>query len=94
MTIEVTPEAAEVLRRSVELGGVDPATGGVRLRLARGLTGGSTLQVELSEGPSNGEEVVESEGVRLFIDPSVLEDAPNATVDLEAPHDRIVLRPL
>jgi hypothetical protein len=35
MDIEITEEAVEVLRRSLELGNVDPSTGGVRLRTAR-----------------------------------------------------------
>ncbi len=45
MGIEVTDEAIEVLRRSLDLGGVDPTTGGIRLRGATGLGGGFDVQV-------------------------------------------------
>jgi hypothetical protein len=38
--IEVTQEAVEILHRSLELGNIDPASGGVRLRAAHGLGGG------------------------------------------------------
>ena len=93
MDIEVTPEAAEVLRRSIELGGVDPATGGVRFRIARGLGGGSSVQLEFAEKPADGEEVVETDGVRLFVDTKAL-GMDRATVALEEPHSRITLRPL
>jgi Fe-S cluster assembly iron-binding protein IscA len=91
MKVTVTPEAAEVLRRSLELGGVS-AEGGVRLRLARGLGGGSSVQVELAAGPLKGELVIEAEGVRLFVEPSALDGLTDPIVALEEPHDRIVLR--
>src|SRR5687768_14955278 len=42
MDIEVTDEAVTILKRSFELAGIDPAAGGVRLRVARGLGGGSS----------------------------------------------------
>jgi Fe-S cluster assembly iron-binding protein IscA len=93
MTLEVTPEAAEVLRRSLELGGVEASTGGVRLRMARGLGGGASVQIELANAPLDGEEVVEADGVRLFVDPSAVEGIEDPVVALAQPHDRIVLRP-
>jgi hypothetical protein len=92
MSIEVTEEAAGVLRRSLELGRIDPATGGVRLRRARALGGGSDVQVELAEGPAPNDEVVELEGLRVFVDPSVTEALPDAIVVVEPEHDRIAVR--
>jgi Fe-S cluster assembly iron-binding protein IscA len=94
MGIEVTREAAEVLRRSLELGGVDPAgAGGVRLRGSHGLGGGFDIQVELAEKPLEGEEVVVGDGVRLFVDPRVTESIPDAVVAVEPQHQTIVVRP-
>ena len=93
MPIQVTEEAIEVLRRSLELGGVDPTAGGVRLRAARGLGGGLDVQVELADGPLEGETTVESSDVRLFVDPSVTEAIPNAVVAVEPQHETIVVRP-
>jgi Fe-S cluster assembly iron-binding protein IscA len=93
MNLEVTTRAVEVLRRSLELGGIDPATGGIRLRKARGLGGGTSIQVELAEGPLESETVVEAEGVRLFVEPSALAGIDDPVVDVEPQHDKITLRP-
>lgn len=89
----VTEEAIEILRRSLELGDVDPDEGGVRLRGARGLGGGIDVQVELAAGPLEGESVVEAGGIRIFVDPSVTEAIPDAVVAVEPQHDKLVVRP-
>ena len=93
MAIEVTEEAIEVLRRSLELGNVDPSTGGIRLRGARGLGGGLDVQVELADGPLEHEATVERDGVRIFVDPSVTEAFPDAVVAIEPQHETVVVRP-
>lgn len=93
MPISVTEEAVEVLRRSLELGRVDPSAGGVRLRAARGLGGGLDVQVELADGPLEGETTVEASDIRLFVDPGVTEAIPNAVVAVEPQHEMIVIRP-
>ena len=93
MGIEVTEEAAQVLRRSLELGNVDPASGGIRLRGAHGLGGGFDIQVELADGPLEGESTHDHEGLRLFIDPAISEAIPDAVVALEPQHEVVVVRP-
>lgn len=94
MSVEVTPEAAAVLRRSLELADIEPSSGGgVRLRAAKGLGGGSDIQVELADAPLPGESVVEQDGVRVFIDASVTELYPDAIVALEPQHETVVVRP-
>ena len=93
MPIQVTEEAIDVLRRSLELDGIDPAAGGVRLRAARGLGGGVDVQVELADGPLEGETTVEASDVRLFVDAGVTEAIPNAVVAVEPQHETIVVRP-
>ena len=94
MSIEVTSEAAAVLQRSLELARIDPASGGgVRLRAAKALGGGADIQVELADGPLAGEQVVERDGVRVFVDPSVTDIYPEAIVTLEPQHETIVVRP-
>jgi Fe-S cluster assembly iron-binding protein IscA len=93
MGIEVTEEAVEVLRRSLELGGVDMRSGGVRLRGARGLGGGMDVQVELAAGPEEGEAVIESGDVRIFVDPGVTRAIPDAVVAVEPQHETVVVRP-
>jgi len=83
-----------VLRRSLELGGIDPSAGGVRLRAAHGLGGGLDVQVELADGPLEGETTVEASDVRLFVDAGVTEAIPNAVVAVEPQHETIVVRPV
>lgn len=92
MALQVTEEAARVLRRALELGGVDPERGGIRLRAARSLSGGAGVQVELADGPGPGESTVEAAGLRLFVDPALIASAAGPVVDVEQPHERIVLR--
>ncbi len=92
MHVEVTPEAVEVLRRSLHLAEGSGA-GGVRLRPATGLGGGTDIQVELADAASPGEEVVEEGGIRIFIDPQVLEAVPNPVVAVEPQHEVVVVRP-
>ena len=93
MDIEITDEAVEVLRRSLQLGNVDTATGGVRLRTARGLGGGADVQVELADGPLEGESVVEKDGIRVFVDPSLIEAVPDPVLTVEPQHENVVVRP-
>ena len=93
MTLHVTDEAVEVLSRSLELGGVDRSTGGVRLRAARGLGGGVDIQVELADGPLSGESVMETKGLRLFVDPEVTDAMPEVVVAVEPQHEMVVVRP-
>ena len=94
MSLEITDEAVEVLRRSLELGGVDRASGGgIRVRGSHGLGGGFDVQIELAEGPLQGETVVETRELRLFIDPRVTDAYPHAVVAIEPQHQTLVVRP-
>lgn len=93
MDIEITDEAVEVLRRSLRLGNVDTTTGGVRLRTARALGGGVDVQVELADGPLEGESVVEKDGIRVFVDPALAEAVPDPMLTVEPQHETVVVRP-
>ena len=93
MSLEITAEALDVLRRSLELGGVDAATGGIRLRGATGLGGGFDVQVELADAPLEDETSIEKDGLRLFVDPAISERFPHAIVALEPQHEVVVVRP-
>ena len=93
MAIEVTDEAIEVLKRSLELGSAEAPPAGVRLRGSRGLGGGFDIQVELADEALEGEEVIDTRGIRLFIDPEVRRAIPEAVVAVEPQHETIVVRP-
>jgi hypothetical protein len=91
--MKITDEAVELLRRSLDLAGIDPSSGGARLRGSRALGGGYDVQVELAEEGLEDEEVVEVSGVRLFVDPEVPKSIPNPVVTVDPQHDTIVIRP-
>lgn len=87
--IEVTPEAAEVLRRSIELMGGR----GIRLRLSRGLGGGESIQVEVAPGPAPGEHTTEAFGLTFYVEPQVLSLVPKPLLALEPQHEKVTVRP-
>ncbi|HEX2240389.1 MAG TPA: hypothetical protein VHJ82_04535 [Actinomycetota bacterium] len=92
MSIQVTDEAAVVLRRSLELAGIDAATGGVRLRVAKSLGGGLDVMVEFADVPGDDEEVEEERGIRLFVHPDLRRVVADPIVVLEPQHERVVVR--
>lgn len=90
MQIEVAEEAVEVLERALELAHAQDA--GVRLHVARGLGGGADVQVEIAEAPVEGDEIVEVEGLRLFVDPGITDVVADPFLTVEPQHDRVVVR--
>lgn len=95
MGLRVTSEAAAVLKRSLEMASVDGSSeAGVRLRGAKGLGGGSEIQVELAAGPSSGEDLIRCDGINIYVDRTVAELYPDAVVALEPQHETIVVRPV
>jgi len=88
--IEVTAEAVDVLKRSLALA---PHAAGVRLVAATGLGGGISVQVELADGPNQGEHEITAGDVRIFVDPSLTDAVPDPIVAVEPQHERIVVRP-
>jgi hypothetical protein len=92
MKIDVTAEAAGVLRRSLELAAAGrPA--GIRLRAANRLRADAEIGVELADVPVDDERVVTSAGITFFVEPAVESALPDALVTLEPPHDHVVVRP-
>lgn len=95
MGLEIAGEALEVLRRSMELANM-AGTGmvGVRLRSMKALGGGARIEIEFADAPRDTETVIERDGVRIFVDPSVAELYPEALLTVEPQHDKLVVRPL
>jgi Fe-S cluster assembly iron-binding protein IscA len=89
MTIEVTDEAVDMLRRSLGASGA----AAVRLRTTRALGGRIDVQVEFADEPTEGDHTIEAGGVRIFVDPEVMKTYPDAVVALEPQHETIVVRP-
>lgn len=94
MGLQVNEDALEVLRRSMQLADIGPDdAGGVRLRSVTALGGGARIEIEFAAGPSPGETVIETEGVRIFVDPSVSVLYPEAVLSVEPQHERLVVLP-
>ena len=89
MKLEITPHAIEVLERSLALA---PHAGGVRLRIATALGGGASVQIELAEGPSEGEETVAAGATKVFFDPEQLRSVPDPVLTVETEHERLAVR--
>ncbi len=92
MSIQVTEEAATVLRRSMHLAGIDASTGGVRLRAAQSLGGGLNVMVEFADKPGDDEDIEEEQGIRLFVHPDLHRLVADPIVVLEPQHERVVVR--
>lgn len=95
MSLQVSEEALEVLRRSMQLANIDPEDdGGVRLRSVTALGGGARIEVEFAAGPQPDELLIVTEGVRIFVDPSVSALHPEAVLTVEPQHERLVVLPV
>jgi Fe-S cluster assembly iron-binding protein IscA len=91
--LEVTDEAVEVLSRSLRLAGLDPKTAGVRLRPAHGLGGGTDVQIEFAESPAETDQIIETGGIRLFVDRALFEAVPDPLLVVEPQHETVAVRP-
>ena len=81
--IEVTDWATDILTRAQEAARrFNPEA---RIRLAR-IDGG--VQAVLTDAPEPGDREIEVGGMTLYV-----EDGLDGLVDVEEPHDRLVLRP-
>jgi Fe-S cluster assembly iron-binding protein IscA len=93
VSITVTAEARDLLKRSLQLAGLTGAGAGARLRASRGLGGGLEVRVELADAPRPGEDVLQAGDVTLYVDPEVHRALPGAIVAVEPQHSTVVVRP-
>jgi Fe-S cluster assembly iron-binding protein IscA len=81
--IDVTERAADLLAKAD--GAARRFNPDARIRV---VPDGAGVRFVLSEGPEDGDTVVERDGVTFFVDATL-----DGVVDVEEPHDRLVLRP-
>lgn len=81
--IHVTERAADLLAKAD--GAARRFNPDARIRVVPGRVG---VRFVLSDGPEAGDVAVERNGVTFFVDASL-----DGIVDVEEPHDRLVLRP-
>jgi hypothetical protein len=82
--IEFTDWAKDILRRSHDA--ARRFNPDARIRLARV---GGLVQATLTDAPAADDQEVDVEGVTVFVQAGL-----DGLVDIEEPHDRVVLRPL
>lgn len=87
MGIRITPEALAVIRNSLQLAGLDPSETGVRLRVA-----GGEIRPRFAPTPQETDEVVEVEGIRVFVDTRALEGMEEAEIGVTEEHETLVVR--
>ena len=81
--IDVTPRAADLLAKAD--GAARRFNPDARIRIVAGPAG---VRFDLVDAPEDDDVVVERDGVTFFVQASL-----DGTVDVEEPHDRLVLRP-
>jgi Fe-S cluster assembly iron-binding protein IscA len=84
--MRLTPEAVALVRRSLELANLNPASAGVRVREA-----GGELRPRFVASPEPTDEIVEADGVRVFVDPRLAASRPEAVIGVSHEHERLVL---
>lgn len=84
MTIELTDWARDILARSQEAAGRFNAA--ARIRLARTSSG---VQAVLTDQPAETDEAFDTGTMTLYVERGL-----EGLLDVEEPHDRLVLRPL
>jgi Fe-S cluster assembly iron-binding protein IscA len=87
--IVVSARAAEVFRRALEAGRMDPARVGIRVSLARGMRG-EEVRTGFAEEPESGDEIIQAGEVRVFVPAEIASE--EAVLDVADEHDRIILR--
>lgn len=88
MTVRITPEALDVIRRSLELAGADPKEMAVRLRRA-----GGAIRPRFVSDPEPEDVVVEAEGIRVFVAGSIAAEG-DVEIAVTPEHDELVVRPV
>ena len=87
MTVRITPEALEVIRRSLAL--AESSDLGVRLRMA-----GGAVRPRFAAEPEPTDVVIEQDGVRVFVAESVLGSHDEVEIGVTPEHETLVVRPI
>lgn len=85
MTVRITPEALEVIRRSLAL--AESPDMGVRLRMA-----GGAVRPRFAADPEAGDVVIEQDGVRIFVAESIARG--DVEIGVTPEHETLVVRPI
>lgn len=76
----LTDQAKDVIKGIVEEAGPD---GGLRIAAAGGGNGDTALEFGLAPAPSDGDEVVDEDGAKVFLDEAAAAVLADKTLDIE-----------
>lgn len=86
--VTITERAQLILRKGFETANLDPAAFGVRVRVVAG-----TARTSFADEPESADQVFESEGIRLFLEPK-LSASDHVTIDATVEHETITVTAL
>jgi len=69
MTLTITEAAAAEIKKFIESENLSPEQVGLRVRVIPGGCSGFQYDLALDEAPESGDEVLEIQGIRVFVDP-------------------------
>ena len=81
--IEVTPRAIAKIRSGMEMEGISPAEGGLRLGVLGGGCSGLSYSIKFDTRPRERDRVYEFDGIRIFVDPKSFVYLHGMTLDYE-----------
>ena len=89
--LTLTEAAREMVRDMVSAGDA-PAGSGLRIAAAHDEDGGPALSLELATGPTEGDEVLDEEGLLLFLEPEAASLLDDKILDAERHDDHYHFR--
>ena len=81
--VKVTPKAAVRLKKMIETSSFPPETAGIRFAVkSGGCSGFSYIPLTVVSKPNKYDQIFESNGVKIFVDPKSLVVVKNTEIDL------------
>ena len=68
LAVVITPNASAEVKKFMEQEGVDPAKGGLRVSVQPGGCSGFSYSMQIEDGPRPGDEILNNEGLKVFVD--------------------------
>jgi iron-sulfur cluster assembly protein len=86
--LTMTEQARDVVREMVEAGGA-PEGSGIRIASEQAADGGEGLSLALATEPADGDQVVEEDGSRVFLEPRAASMLDDKVLDAQRHEDHV-----
>lgn len=81
LAVVITPAASAEVKKFMDMEGVDPAKGGLRVSVQPGGCSGFKYGLLIEDVPADDDVVVEMEGYKVFVDPFSAQYLSGVTID-------------